>query len=124
MKPYPSWRYHRTETPRVVHSAIEDELLGSEWADSPAAHGIETAPGRDPDPAIARRRAALLEPESPAEPEDAAAMKTETPRVVHSAIEDELLGSEWASTPAAVLEPEPVPEPLAEESVPKRRKAK
>lgn len=35
-KVYPSWRYHKSLEPRIVRSAEEDQLLGSEWKDSPA----------------------------------------------------------------------------------------
>lgn len=31
---YPSWRYHRTERPRLIRSAAEEEVG---WADTPAA---------------------------------------------------------------------------------------
>jgi hypothetical protein len=58
---YPSWRYHPTEEARIVHSAEEEEALGSGWADSPAAHGIETAPGAEPDLEIAARRPKSVE---------------------------------------------------------------
>jgi len=34
---FPSWRYHATEKPIVVNDPIEDEALGLEWADTPAA---------------------------------------------------------------------------------------
>lgn len=34
---YPTWRYHATESPKVVHDEAEDEALGDEWTDSPAA---------------------------------------------------------------------------------------
>ncbi len=63
---YPSVRYHATEEPRTVNNPEEDEALGEGWASSPADHGIETAPGATPDPAIAANRPA--EPEPVAEP--------------------------------------------------------
>jgi hypothetical protein len=34
---YPSWRYHKSQEPRLVQNAEEDAKLGKEWADSPAA---------------------------------------------------------------------------------------
>lgn len=44
-KVYPSWRYHKTLEPKIVHSEEHDEELGSGWADSPAAHE-EKAPAK------------------------------------------------------------------------------
>lgn len=32
---YPTWRYHATEAPRLIHSAEEEP--GDDWADTPAA---------------------------------------------------------------------------------------
>lgn len=34
---YPTWRYHATKDPCVVYTPEEDDALGEEWADSPAA---------------------------------------------------------------------------------------
>lgn len=34
---YPSWRYHATQAPKLVHSKAESDALGKEWADTPAA---------------------------------------------------------------------------------------
>lgn len=33
---YPSWRYHATETARIVQTQEESDELGSGWCDSPA----------------------------------------------------------------------------------------
>jgi len=55
---YPSFRYHATEEPKIVNSPEEEKELGKGWEDSPAAFGIETAPGVKPDPAIAKARKA------------------------------------------------------------------
>jgi len=38
---YPSYRYHKTEPARVIHSADQEE---EGWEESMLAHGIETAP--------------------------------------------------------------------------------
>jgi hypothetical protein len=38
---FPTWRYHRTHDPKVVHSADELAALGGEWKDSPAAFMVE-----------------------------------------------------------------------------------
>lgn len=35
---YPSWRYHATDAPRLIHSSAEEQ---PGWSDSPAAHGRE-----------------------------------------------------------------------------------
>lgn len=42
---YPSWRYHRTEPPRLVDSAEEDSALNAdEWRRSPADFADAEAP--------------------------------------------------------------------------------
>lgn len=33
---YPSWRYHKTKEPVIVHSAEDEKALGKGWADTPA----------------------------------------------------------------------------------------
>ena len=38
---YPSWRYHKTEPAQIVYSLEEDNALGTEWADTPAAFYTE-----------------------------------------------------------------------------------
>lgn len=46
-QPYPSMRYAKVNgkiAARLVHSAEEEKALGSDWKDTPAAHGLETAP--------------------------------------------------------------------------------
>ena len=53
---YPKMKFHASEPPETVHNEEEEEELGPEWTDSPADHGIETAPGDRPDPAIAAKR--------------------------------------------------------------------
>ena len=63
---FPVWRYSATEPARLIASAEEHDALGDGWADSPAAHGIETAPGATPDPDIAAH-AAVLGSAAPAE---------------------------------------------------------
>lgn len=35
---YPSWRYHPTKAPKLIHSA--DQEPGAAWADSPAKFGL------------------------------------------------------------------------------------
>jgi len=32
---YPSYRYHPSEPPRLVHNAAQDDALGKEWRDTP-----------------------------------------------------------------------------------------
>jgi hypothetical protein len=36
-KKYPSWRYHLTAPPTLVHNPEEDADLGEGWADTPRA---------------------------------------------------------------------------------------
>ena len=31
-QPYPSWRYHRDGSTKIVHSQAEDDALGPDWA--------------------------------------------------------------------------------------------
>lgn len=47
MAGYPSWRYHASEPPRIVNSEAEDNALGVEWADSPAAFDVSEADKAD-----------------------------------------------------------------------------
>jgi hypothetical protein len=46
---YPTWRYHATEEPCVVHSADEDAKLGQGWHDAPVEPKAE--PVSEPDSA-------------------------------------------------------------------------
>lgn len=46
---YPRWKYHRTRDPKLVVSPEHDEELGPDWAETPAAFGIITAPSVDQD---------------------------------------------------------------------------
>ncbi len=36
MQPFPSWRYKKGESPRLVNSPVEAEELGKGWVESPA----------------------------------------------------------------------------------------
>lgn len=68
-KHYPSKRYHPEHAePRTVHSAEEDAAL-SGWFESPADYGIETCPGRVPDPVIAAKREAYIKAKEAAQVE-------------------------------------------------------
>lgn len=40
---YPSFRYHKTETPKVVHSEDEHQELGPQWKESPAHFESESS---------------------------------------------------------------------------------
>lgn len=42
--PYPKIKYHANESPIQVNDAAEEDALGDDWRDSPADHGIITAP--------------------------------------------------------------------------------
>lgn len=43
---YPTWRYHRHESPCIVHNEAEDKALGEGWADSPV--GFESVLPEEP----------------------------------------------------------------------------
>lgn len=40
----PGWRYNKAGDSRLVMSPEEEQALGSDWKDSPAAFGVETHP--------------------------------------------------------------------------------
>lgn len=44
MEQFPKYKHHPTLDAVVVNSVEEEDSLGDEWADSPAEHGIITAP--------------------------------------------------------------------------------
>ena len=44
MEYYPSWRYYRTEKPRLVRNTAEDQALGRGWEDTPAKFKDEAPP--------------------------------------------------------------------------------
>ena len=33
---FPKWKYHQTQEPRLVNTALDEEALGEGWANSPA----------------------------------------------------------------------------------------
>lgn len=41
---YPKVKYHKDFEPKTVESEDAENKLGSDWADSPADHGVITAP--------------------------------------------------------------------------------
>lgn len=49
---YPSWRYHATQAPCVVHTPSADAALGDGWFDSPAS---VVQPPATPPPVIEAR---------------------------------------------------------------------
>lgn len=51
MKHYPSWRYHKSKTARIVKSVEEDLALEEGWAHSPAAFDSSPEPASPPAPA-------------------------------------------------------------------------
>jgi len=55
MQEFPKWMYHRTEAARIVDDPVEQDALGSDWAESPAAFDVpvvvEDAGGEDDAPA-------------------------------------------------------------------------
>ena len=60
MKVYPSWRYHRTEAAKIVHSEEEDQALGEGWADTPAAFEAAQADTGSSEPKITQEEAEAL----------------------------------------------------------------
>jgi hypothetical protein len=56
------WRYHATEAPRLIENEQQYKALGPGWADTPAAFGIETAPGKEADPTIAQNLPGAAKP--------------------------------------------------------------
>jgi hypothetical protein len=66
---YPCWRYDGISA-RLIQGADQEE---AGWLDSPACFGIETAPGKIPDPEIAERRVTFPQADPPAADEPAAA---------------------------------------------------
>jgi hypothetical protein len=87
MKVYPSTRYHPQLGHKLVKNAEEDARLVG-WFESPADFGVETCPGKVPDPVIAERRAKFAPPKAvPAaqdEPDNNAALE-EVEEVIHQA---------------------------------------
>jgi hypothetical protein len=45
---FPSWRYHRSEEPRLCKTPADEAALGPGWADSPAAFVDEPEPAETP----------------------------------------------------------------------------
>lgn len=41
---YPSWRYHESDEPKIVHSDEEHEELGDEWLDAPVPKDLKAGP--------------------------------------------------------------------------------
>jgi hypothetical protein len=39
---YPKWKYHKTESAKVVRSEAEEKALGAGWAESPAEFEVDT----------------------------------------------------------------------------------
>lgn len=58
MSHYPKFKYHPSESAKIVHSEAAEKKLGEGWHDTPAAFGVETCPGLEPDEEIAARKAA------------------------------------------------------------------
>jgi hypothetical protein len=44
---WPKWRYHKSGKSKMVQSKREEDFLGPEWKDSPAAFGQVTYPHSD-----------------------------------------------------------------------------
>jgi hypothetical protein len=71
MKIYPSWRFCRDGSSRIVHSESEDLALGSDWAHSPAAflkEVIEEVKRFDPEVGFSKPVPVSNDPAAPAKP--------------------------------------------------------
>ena len=44
MSEFPKWKYHATHKPILIQNVVQEEQLGEAWKNSPAEHGIVTAP--------------------------------------------------------------------------------
>jgi len=44
---FPKYKYHAELEPMVVDDESEESMLGEDWANSPAEHGIITQPSKD-----------------------------------------------------------------------------
>ena len=44
MSEFPKWKYHATHKPILIQTVEQEERLGEAWKNSPAEHGIVTAP--------------------------------------------------------------------------------
>jgi hypothetical protein len=44
MQEFPKWMYHRTEPARIVDDPIEQDALGPDWAETPAAFDVPKVP--------------------------------------------------------------------------------
>jgi len=53
---FPKWKYHPTFEPALAETFEDEKDLGPGWYNSPAEFGVETAPGRRPDPVIKKAR--------------------------------------------------------------------
>jgi hypothetical protein len=53
---YPKWKYSPEKEATIVECLEEEKELGIGWFDSPAEYGIETCPGKKPDPQIAKKK--------------------------------------------------------------------
>lgn len=50
---FPTWKYHRSNKPKLVNNAEEEEDLGPGWYDSPAdAINVQEAPEPESDPSL------------------------------------------------------------------------
>lgn len=45
---YPSWRFHESEAPKLVHSDEEHDELGDEWSDVPVEKSCEPEACEEP----------------------------------------------------------------------------
>lgn len=81
-KVYPRWKYHKTQPAQIVKNEAHEDRLGDDWKESPADHGVITAPS------VHQQNVAQLgyDPEStpedePKEEEEPAEEESERPNV-------------------------------------------
>jgi hypothetical protein len=48
MQEFPKWMYHQTEAARIVDDPVEQDALGPDWAETPAAFDAPDAPSQVP----------------------------------------------------------------------------
>jgi hypothetical protein len=52
---YPRFKFHASEVPRIVHTPEQEDALGADWFDSPAAVFAPAAPAPVPPTPAAKK---------------------------------------------------------------------
>lgn len=88
MSQFPKYKYHAELDPIVVEDEDEESSLSDEWADSPAEHGVITAPSVEQGRKM--RLEAASKPKSPAAtPAEKRAATIAAKKALEAAQEDE-----------------------------------